>query len=62
MKTALLATVIDGIYEAAGDARRWPDVLANAALLFDAESSQIGHVDLANQEFSFLITYGTHYS
>ena len=55
-------TLIDGIYEAAGNASRWQGVLEQAADLLGAESSQIGHLSLADQTFSFLITYGQTYS
>lgn len=40
----------------------WPAVLSHAAHLFHAESAQIGHLDLEDQAFSFLITHGVTYS
>jgi len=55
-------SVIDGLYDAAVDAARWPSVLAAAAELFSSDGAEIGHFDLADSQLSFLITHGYHYT
>lgn len=57
-----IESLVDAIYDAAGDAERWPHFLSGAARLLESESAQIGHIDLQDRSFSFLITYGTTFT
>lgn len=55
-------TLIDHIYDAAGNSERWRTVLEKATTLFEADSAEIGHIDLANRSFSFFISAGQIYT
>lgn len=53
-----LEAIVDGLYDAASDAGRWPAVLAAAADLFECTITEIVHIDFLNNRLSFLIAHG----
>ena len=57
-----IEAIIDALYDASADASRWPAVLADVAELFESDGAQIGHVDLADNRLSFIITHGYEYT
>ena len=54
--------LIDGIYESALDADKWPDLLAQATRYFKARGAQIGNTDLVNSRLSFSLVHGYDWS
>lgn len=57
-----IESVIDDLYAAAIDMRRWPDALAAIGGLLGGDGAEFGHLDLIESRLSFLFTWGMHYT
>lgn len=54
--------LIDSFYDAATDTARWPEALARATALFGAQGAEIGHIDVRNNNLSFVVSHGYSYT